>query len=114
VDEFRGTQENSRKAAERIAPTKPTRQQEVYDFIASRGVRGATDNEIIAEMVSRGISANGPRARRGELLDAGLIREAIGVGPRDGSTVWFTNDQAMAREGLVREAPLFPDTGGPQ
>jgi hypothetical protein len=68
------TQERSRAAAERAAVHVTRRQREVLKYLAARGDAGATDNGLIAYVVGTlGGSANGPRARRIELLRGGLI-----------------------------------------
>ena len=75
----------SRDAADRVAPTLSRSRRVVLHLIASHP-EGATDNRIIQEAVMRGMSANGPRARRVELERFGWV-EYAGF-ERDGSAVW--------------------------
>lgn len=63
----------SAAAGAAILPKSGTLRRRVYDFIASRGDRGATDEEMqdVLEM-----GANTQRPRRVELLRDGLIRQS--------------------------------------
>ena len=66
---------NTRNAAAvAIAPLKPNMLRQVFDFVLSRGDRGATDEEIAAALYMRESTA---RARRCELRDDGQVRDSF-------------------------------------
>ena len=81
---------NSQAAADAFKPYLSRAEQVVYEFIASRGTIGATDNECIAHCASLGWSRNGPRARRVALRDRGLVVQS---GDRKGCAVWVKDQQ---------------------
>lgn len=66
----RNAPDTSREAARRIAGHAGTQRAEVFAFIVSRGVIGATDSEIAAGV---GIPIQSVNPRRGELEDLGVI-----------------------------------------
>ena len=69
-------------AAVAIAPHLPAARKRVLEYLRSCP-NGSTDNQGIAAGV---VSANGYRARRVELVRAGLVRDSGRV--VDGSVVW--------------------------
>lgn len=68
--------ETSRAAAKRILPKVGTLRRQVYDFIESTGLIGATDEEI---QVALHMNGNTARPRRRELQKSRLI---LGLGRR--------------------------------
>jgi hypothetical protein len=60
-------------AAAAIEPLKPNMLRQVYDLVAGRGDRGATDEEIAVALRMRESTA---RARRVELRDGGQVRDS--------------------------------------
>ena len=62
----------SRKAAEIIEPKTGTLRRRIYDFLESRGVHGATDEEI---ELALGISGNTVRPSRGTLVTDGFVSD---------------------------------------
>lgn len=72
--------ETSRKAARAVEPKAGSQRGIVLAYIRSRGLSGAADFEGIAHLKDQFPSAeNAYRARRGELVQLGLIRLATGM-----------------------------------
>lgn len=72
--------ETSRKAARAVEPKAGTQRGIVLAYIRSRGLAGAADFEGIAALKQDCPSMeNAYRARRGELVQLGLIRLATGM-----------------------------------
>lgn len=72
--------ETSRAAAKSVEPKAGSQRAIVLDYIRSRGVTGAADFEGIAALKAQHHSMeNAYRARRGELVQLGLIRLATGM-----------------------------------
>jgi hypothetical protein len=78
-------------AAESIAPALSQKRRDLLVWIIERRFDGATDNELIADLVAEGWSPNTPRPRRVELVKGGWL-EAIGEA--EGSTVWAATAKA--------------------
>lgn len=83
----------SEAAAARLNAGQLARSQRQVLRLIAESPYGLTDNEVIGRVVRLGGSPNGPRARRVELWDAGLV-EAAGV--KDGSTVWVPTPRGRA------------------
>lgn len=64
--------DTSKAAAEAISDKVPSLRRQVFDFIASKGLGGATDEEIGDALKMPGSTV---RPRRGELVDGGLVVE---------------------------------------
>lgn len=82
-----------RAALEAIQPARSRLARAVLAYIAERGGRGATDEEIAAGL---GLQADTARARRCELRDAGDVHDSTGrrathSGRR--ATVWLAADR---------------------
>ena len=80
--------ETSRQAAVAIRPALSTQRGRVLAFIEARGDSGATDQEIEFGAL---MSSSSVRPRRGELLEAGLIRDSGITRPTKAgvqATVW--------------------------
>lgn len=85
-------------AANHIAPRAGTLRGMVLDFIRSRGVEGATDQEI---QTSLGLSSNTENPRRLELVQAELVVASGRQRPtRSGcrATVWIATEYAHPAE----------------
>lgn len=78
-------------AAEKIAPKLREKRRDVLTFICEQHPEGVTDNELIADLVALGWSANTPRARRVELVQGKWLEQ---VGERDGCAVWAPSEDA--------------------
>lgn len=63
-------QRTSLLAAEKALPKSGTKRRRVYDYIANRGLLGATDDEIEGAL---GIDGNTIRPTRGGLVEDGYI-----------------------------------------
>ncbi len=84
--------ETSREAAEAFAPHLGRGQMAVLRWLAAQdGAR--SDNQIITAMVAEGWSPNGPRARRVELVESGMVEAAGRVGK---STGWVVTEAGRA------------------
>lgn len=84
------------EAAKSIEPRLPELRQRVYDFIASQE-DGATDMEIASALAMLTDTA---RARRCELVDAGLIRDSGKTRPSPRgrkSAVWIVAGKCFER-----------------
>jgi hypothetical protein len=64
--------ETSGEAADVIAPDVPALRLRVYEFIAGRGARGATDEEVQDGL---GMNPSTQRPRRVELYRSGLVKD---------------------------------------
>lgn len=83
-------------AAEKIQASLKAKRAEVALWFCETFARrneGGTDNELIAAFITRGWSANTPRARRVELAADGWLEAG---GQRDGSTLWCPTDKLVA------------------
>jgi hypothetical protein len=81
--------------ADAIAPMKPNMLRQVREFVAARGKRGATDEEIACGLRMRESTA---RARRVELRDGGQVRDSLRRRrSRAGRlcVVWIHNGEAL-------------------
>lgn len=67
------SRQTSEAAARAIEPAQGTLRYEVWQFIRSRGEKGATDEEMQNALA---MNPSTQRPRRGELLKDGLIRES--------------------------------------
>ena len=83
--------DTSRAAAKKARQIAPKARRVALWLIEQAGEDGMTDNELIAAMVERGYQANGPRARRIELVRADLVADSDRR--RNGSTVWIAKGQ---------------------
>lgn len=68
-----GPRDTSEAAAKAIAERVPALRQKVYDFIASKGLGGATDEEVCDALKMIGSTE---RPRRIELVEAGKVVES--------------------------------------
>ena len=94
---FQPHSETSREAAEAIKPKRGTLQRRVFAFIESRGVSGATDEEI-----QLGLELNGStvRPRRGELAQRRLIVQSGKTRKTKSgrnATVWVVSDPTQEK-----------------
>ena len=82
--------ETSRQAAEAIRPSAPTLRELVERYIREQGTHGATDQELQRQLC---VDANTERPRRGELVDAGKVRDSGRTRPTSSgrrATVWVS------------------------
>lgn len=86
-------------AAEKIGPALSQKRRDVLEHICENWPDGATDNEIIADLVAKGWSLNTPRARRVELVTGGWLEQD---GERDGCAVWRPTDEAIRWYAAIR------------
>lgn len=82
----------SERAAEKVSETLPQRRRDLLLWMLRNRIHGATDNELLNNLVPNGWSPNGVRPRRIELFRGGWLEEA---GERAGSIVWRPSEKAM-------------------
>lgn len=87
------TTATSSAAAESIKPAAPLLRRQVCQFIASQGLRGATDEEC---QIALGMNPSTQRPRRIECQRAGLVTDELGEVRQTTSgrnaTVWHITD----------------------
>jgi hypothetical protein len=86
-------------AAEAIAPKLPEKRRNLLLHIFAHWSDGATDNELLADLVGIGWSVNGVRPRRIELVQGGWLEQ---VGERAGCAVWAPSEEAVRWHAAVR------------
>lgn len=70
---YQSHSDTSLEAAVMIEPRADTLRRVVFDFIKSRGDRGATDEEV---QMSLAMNTSTQRPRRVELVEGGLVRDS--------------------------------------